>query len=95
MAKMSINVAMVTAKALRGRLAELSSLRSQSSTREQYYGGDMKKSTEPTYDVKVLDKKCVEIENFLMDLDAAVKSANAITIVELEGDVKALMTPLD
>jgi len=93
MPKLSINEAMVTAKALRGRLGELSGLRSQSATRETYYG-EKNKVVEPTYDVKILDKKCVEIENALLEIDSRIKQSNAVTLIEIEADAKGLMSPI-
>lgn len=91
--KVTVNEAMVLAKAIRGRYAELSSLRSQSSTRETFFS-EPKKIIEPVYDVKVLDKKCVELENFLLSIDTKIKQSNAVTHIEFDGDVKVLMSPL-
>jgi len=94
MKKMTVNEAMVTAKALRGRLGELSSLRSQCATRETMYFGDKNKTVEPTYDVKILDAKCVEIENALLEMDMKIKQSNALTTVEVDVDAKELMQSL-
>ncbi len=93
MSKMTINEAMVMMKAVRGRLAELSNLRSQSTSKETYYG-DTQKVVEPKYDIKELDKKCVELENWLLVADTAIKKSNAVTTIELDADVKVLLSPL-
>lgn len=94
MKKMTVNESMVTAKALRGRLGELSSLRSQCATRETMYFGDKNKIVEPTYDVRVLDAKCVDIENALLQMDMKIKQSNAVTTIEVDIDVKELMQSL-
>ena len=91
---MTVNEAMVMAKALRGRLGELSSLRSQCATRDTYYG-DKNKVVEPMYDMKVLDRKCVEIENALLEIDTKIKQSNAITKIDTGVDVKILLAPLE
>lgn len=89
----TINQAMVLTKALRGRLAELSSLRAQCATKDTYYG-DTEKVVEPLYSVKELDVRCVEIENFLLEVDTAIKQSNAVTTITVEGDAQTLMKPL-
>ena len=91
--KKTVNEAMVLAKAIRGRYAELSSLRSQTSTRDIYMGTD-KRVVEPTYDMKELDKRCVELENFLLEVDTKIKQSNALTTIDLDADVKTLLAPL-
>ncbi|MFA6971409.1 MAG: hypothetical protein WC208_08420 [Gallionella sp.] len=93
MAKMTINEVMVMMKAIRGRLAELSNLRSQSASKETYYGTP-ERVIEPKYDIKALDKKCVELENWILDADSKVKQSNAVTTIELDADVKVLLSPL-
>lgn len=91
--KLSVNAAMVLQKALRGRLGELSSLRTTCAAKETYYG-EKNKVIEPLYDVKVLDGRCVAIENALLDMDTAIKGSNAITIIEVDVDKAALLSPL-
>lgn len=93
MKKMTVNEAMVLTKTMRGRLGELSSLRAQCSTRETYFG-DKGRVIEPTYDMKILDKKCVLIENFLFEVDRIIKQSNAVTVIEVDADVKDLLSPL-
>lgn len=91
--KITVNSAMVLQKALRGRLGELSSLRSECAKSETYYG-EPKKVIEPKYDIKALDKRCVELENALLDIDTAIKGSNAITTIEIEADKSVLLAPL-
>lgn len=90
--KISVNEAMVWSKAIRGRYGELSHLRSECATRETWR--EPNKIIEPVYDMRVLDKKCVELENALLEIDTAIKQSNAITKIEITADVKSLLTPL-
>jgi hypothetical protein len=89
----TINAAMIVSKALRGRLAELSVLRQECAIETHYYG-EKEKVVTPLYDVKKLDKKCVEIENFLMAVDTQIKQSNAVVKITVEGDAQTLLTPL-
>ncbi len=93
MAQITVNEAMVLAKAIRGRYAELSNLRSKCAERETYFT-EPKKIVEPTYDIKELDKKCVELENFLLNVDTKIKQSNAVTMIDIDADVKSLLTPI-
>ena len=90
----TINEAMVLIKALRGRLGELSSLRSECATSTQYYGSSGERVITPLYPVKDLDAKCVAIENFLLLVDTAIKQSNAITKIKIDIDAQTLMTPI-
>jgi len=90
--EMTINEAMVKLKVLKGRLGELSHLRSESATRETWR--EPNKIIEPVYDMKDLDRRCTEIEMAIMDIDTAIKQSNALTKIKIEADVKALLSPL-
>jgi hypothetical protein len=91
--EITVNEAMVLQKTLRGRLGELSSLRSEVASKTTYYG-ETEKVVEPKYDVRKVDTDCVAIENYLMDLDTAIKQSNAITKITLKIDGRALLSPL-
>jgi hypothetical protein len=91
---MTVNEAMVLMKIIRGRLGELSSLRQSSSTRETTTYNGEKKRVEPLYDVKALDKRCTEIENFLLLTETKIKQSNAITTIKVDVDVNELLTPI-
>ncbi len=93
MTKMTINEAFVLLKALRGRLAELSRLRTDCARSETYYG-DTRKIIEPKYDVVDLDCKCIQLENAVLDLDTKIKQSNALTVIEAGVDKGALLAPL-
>lgn len=93
--KITVNEAMVLAKAIRGRLGELSSLRQQVAVKETYFVNQgQNKVIEPQYDFKLLDKKCTELENFLFLLDTRIKQSNAITTIEVDTDINSLLAPL-
>ena len=90
--EMTINEAMVKLKVLKGRLGELSHLRSESATRETWR--EPNKIIEPIYDMRDLDRRCTEIEMAIMDIDTAIKQSNALTRIKIDADVKALLSPL-
>lgn len=90
---MTINEAMVVLKSLRGRHGELSSLRSEVSTVTRFFG-TTDKTVEPKYDVKLVDEKCVKIENAIRRIDAAIKKSNAITEITVGDDIDELMSPI-
>jgi len=91
---MTVNELMVFMKAVRQRIYELSALRSQTSTRESIYSGDITKVIEPQYDVKVVDKKITELQNFLFKADSKIKQSNAVTTIDIDVDVDSLLEPL-
>ena len=99
---MTVNEAMVLMKIVRGRLGELSSLRSTSAVRETSdifgYGQDKqvgKKVIEPLYDVKALDKRCTELTNFLLIAETKIKQSNAITTIKVDAaDINELLSPI-
>jgi len=91
---MTINELMVFMKAVRQRIYELSSLRSQIAVKETIYGGDKTKVIEPQYDIKVVDKKIVELQNFLYKADSKIKQSNATTTITMDVSVDSLLEPL-
>ena len=92
---MTINELLVLQKAVRERKNDLSSLRTQVSTKERFFGmGNENKVVEAQYDVKAVDKKITELEIFLFRADAAVKQANATTRIDIEANVDVLLAPL-
>ena len=97
---MTINEAMALEKIIRERLNELRTLRSQVAikTEVSYFGSradnDKKEVITPQYDVKFVDKKVVQLENFLFKINAAIKQANAKTDIGFEANVDELLAPL-
>lgn len=90
--EITINEAMVKMKVLKGRLGELSHLRSESATKETWR--EPNKVIEPVYDMKDLDRRCVNIENALLEIETAIKQSNALTKIKIEADIKSLLAPL-
>jgi hypothetical protein len=93
---MKINELLSLQKMVRERKNELAGLRSQVAVRTSYYG--QKESTsEPQYDVKKVDRKITELQNWLYQVDAAIKMTNAVTEVvgNLKVDVDELLAPLE
>jgi hypothetical protein len=91
--KETISTMLVMEKNLRGRLNELSSLASSSTTRSSW--GDSARIDEPTYDVKKLDKKCSDIRKALFMIDKEIKIANSKITVDIDVDYFALMDSID
>jgi uncharacterized protein YydD (DUF2326 family) len=93
MSQLTINQLLCLTKAVRARLNELNALRTLVATRERFFG-QTEKVTEPQYDVKAVDIKCVELENFLFEADSVVKQSNAVTKVEIDAEQNSLLAPL-
>ena len=91
---MTINALLVLQKAVRARLSELTALKNAVSVKETYFGAK-DKTVEPQYDVKLVDKKCVELERFLFLSDAAIKQSNAVVNIEIEPNLDSLLAPLE
>jgi len=94
--KKSINEWMVILKTIRGRRAELSDMRRECSTETKWYdGGSPSKVVEPKYDVKMLDKKCTNIQNAEFLIETAIKQSNAKVQIDIDVDVQDLIKPLE
>ena len=99
--QLTINQAIALQKTIKERLSELRSLRSQVATERTstvYLDGESHKSIDQTkvnYDIKFVDKKVTELENFLFLCDAAIKQSNALTRIDLEADMEKLLAPLE
>ncbi len=93
----SVNEMLVHMKAIRERINDLKALRQSSSVATSYILRDAEHKTEPQYDVKKVDKKIVELQNFLCKAEAAIKQANAVTKVAGfdNVDMEKLLAPLE
>lgn len=92
--KVTVNQLLSYMKAIRERLSELRSLRSSSQMRTTRFMGEEKIVEEALYDIKVVDKKITELETFLYLADSSIKQSNAITLINLEFDMKEMLAPL-
>lgn len=90
---MTVNELLVVEKIARERLKDLKELRIEVASKKRFYG-EKESVTEPQYDVKLVDKKVTEIQNFLMIADQKVKQSNAVTNIEFSPDVDKLLSPL-
>jgi CRISPR/Cas system-associated exonuclease Cas4 (RecB family) len=96
MEKMSINAALSMKASLQSRLSELKGMKSEASHRTiMDYGENKKEITEPTYDIKIIDKKCAELTSALFLLDKGIKQANATTKFDVEVNYVELMKPIE
>jgi len=97
----SVNEAMVLQKTIKERVAELRVLRNSVATEKSttYPWLDKQdgkiESTVVKYDIKLLDKKIVELELFLFKVDSKIKQSNALTQIDIIADVDKLLAPLE
>lgn len=85
--KISINKALVLGKTVRERINDLKSLRQNVSSRRTIFG-DTREITEPTYDIKELDKRILKLQSIGFSIETAIKEANNIVTVDLEDDIQ-------
>jgi hypothetical protein len=89
----TINEALIMTKMTRDRLASLRQLRSQVSVKETFFG-TKERLVEPQYDVRAVDAKIVELENFIYMTEAAIKASNARTKIQVTHEMGDLLSPL-
>ncbi len=93
--KKTVNELLVLMSTIRKRIGDLNTIRLEVSNKEtRYFGNNEQKVSEPQYDFKNVDKKIVELQNFLYEADAKIKQTNAQTVVDIEVDVKSLLEPM-
>ena len=96
---MTINEAMVLIKVIRERLNDIKQLRTEVSVKTRIRRGfgenQYEEETEPQYNVKAVDRKIVELQNWLFIADSAIKQANARTEISIIADVDKLLAPLE
>ena len=93
--QMTINQTLVLTKAVRERVNELRSLRTETAKVERWYGNENNKVIEPQYDVKKVDQKITELERFLFRADAKIKASNAVTAIDIDADVDKLLSSIE
>lgn len=92
----TINEAIALQTQLKVRLNELTRLRNESAVTEVRWMGDTSNITKtPMYDLKKLDQKITQLQNWLFKLDYSIKSKNAQTKIDLGVPVEELLSPLD
>lgn len=91
---MTISELLSLVSQIKGRLAGLQSLRSECSKKTSYFGDD-NRVIEPTYDVKLVDKKIADLQKWIYRAEAAIKLTNAKTeVIGLFTDVDFLLESL-
>ena len=89
----TVNELMVVMHTVRDRMHDLKELRLRVSTTERYFG-NVESTKEPEYDVKLVDKKITELQNFIVRADMKIKMSNSKTLIDLDVDVDGLLEPL-
>jgi len=93
--KKTINELLVCMSIVRKRINDLSEIRKEVSKKERrFFGNEETSVIEPQYDVKAVDKKITDLQNFLYEADSKIKQSNAKTKVDIEVDVKVLLEPI-
>jgi hypothetical protein len=97
--KLTINSALALSDTVKARISELKMLRSevsvQKTTRNTYENRVDETVETPQFDVKKVDIKITELENFMFSLTSAIKTVNAKTEIGIEVDVDKLLAPIE
>lgn len=95
----SINEWMIARKILAERKADLKQLRQQSAVDSKVIHtiGEKVMETSQTakYDVKVLDRRIIEMQNADLAIESAIKQSNATVKIDLPIDVDSLLSPVE
>jgi len=89
---MTICECLILIKAVQARVGELSALRNEVAGTKTYF--EPKKTIEPNYSVVKVDEKITKLRQWLYKAEAKVKQANAITQIDVPGDVDELLQPI-
>jgi hypothetical protein len=96
MAKMTVNALLSMEKSLRVRQAQLNELKNAGTSRSIYRSLDKTENiTEPTYNIKLVDRKLAAINMALFRIDKAVKQSNAKTSVDVDVEFETLMSEIE
>ena len=93
MTEFTVNSLLAMEKSLRDRRNQLNALAGESTRRTRYFG-EQDKVEEPTYDIKLIDKKITAINRALFRIDATVKESNAKTRVTIDVNYDDLTSEL-
>jgi hypothetical protein len=92
---MTINQTLSLIKQVDVRIADLRNLRNQTSTKELWRShGEQEREITPTYDMKELDKKITELQNWKWKAEYLIKESNAKTDIEINADPEQLLAHL-
>ena len=92
----TVNYLLAMEKSLRERLAQLKALENEvTKTTFWNLGSDKEKREEPTYDIKLVDKKILGINKALFEINHKIKESNARTLVDVTFDYDNLISPIE
>jgi len=91
--KLTVNRLLAMEKSLRERLSQLKSLE-LTSARVTIWD-EPNKREEPTYEIKNVDKKVVDINKALFEISHSIKESNAKTLVDVGVDYNALVSGIE
>jgi len=92
----TINKALVLGKVIRERVNDLKGLRTQVATKKTFFGQPERgEITEPTYDIKELDKKILKLQQIAYELETAVKEQNNIVWINFPYNEAEIFTGLE
>lgn len=83
---MTINDGLSYMKLLKQRHKELTDLRDINKSERVYLRDNKDYVEKPTYDVKAIDKMAMKVAKEIRKLDSAIKTANAIKIIDYDAD---------
>ena len=78
--QLTINKALVMGKTIRERINDLKTLRQGVTTKRTLFT-EQREVTEPTYDIRELDKRILNLQKIAFQLESAIKEQNNITFV--------------
>lgn len=96
MAQYTINALLSMQKALLTRRNQLNELKNNSALRTRFFNsGTETKIEEPTYDVKKVDAKMVNINSALFTIDQKIKESNAIIRIDIDVNFQELSSAIE
>lgn len=93
--QVTVNKLIAMEKSLRERLGQLNEVKNASVKETHWSGKDDNKVEKPTYDIKLVDKKIVQINRALFDINHTIKTSNAMTNVEVDFSYEDLVSAID
>ena len=91
----TINEALEYVKFVNQRLVELKEIRQAVTTRQGYATVTGQITTEAMFDVKKVDRLCMELESWKLDAITRIKQANALNEITLIGNKADLMATIE
>jgi hypothetical protein len=81
----TLNKALTLGKVIRERINDLKGLRTQVATRKSWLGQPERgELTEPTYDIKEMDKSILKLQKMAFELESLIKEQNNLVKVSFD-----------